>query len=50
MSLQILTLTLDGITAGDYLTWSRDPRHRPGSRFATAPGDAASLADCGGGV
>ena len=25
MSLQILTLTLDGITAGDYLTWCRDP-------------------------
>ena len=25
MPLQILTLTLDGITAGDYLTWCRDP-------------------------
>jgi hypothetical protein len=25
MSLQILTLTLVGITAGDYLTWCRDP-------------------------
>ena len=25
MSLQILTLTLDGISAGDYLTWCRDP-------------------------
>lgn len=25
MSLQILTLELDGITAGDYLTWCRDP-------------------------
>jgi len=25
MSLQILTLKLDGITAGDYLTWCRDP-------------------------
>jgi hypothetical protein len=25
MSLQTLTLTLDGITAGDYLTWCRDP-------------------------
>jgi hypothetical protein len=25
MSLQVLTLTLDGITAGDYLTWCRDP-------------------------
>jgi hypothetical protein len=25
MSLQILTLRLDGITAGDYLTWCRDP-------------------------
>jgi hypothetical protein len=23
--LQILTLKLDGITAGDYLTWCRDP-------------------------
>lgn len=25
MSLQILTLKLNGITAGDYLTWCRDP-------------------------
>jgi hypothetical protein len=25
MGLQHLTLTLDGITAGDYLTWGRDP-------------------------
>ena len=25
MSLQYLTLSLDGITAGDYLTWVRDP-------------------------
>ncbi len=25
MSLQNLTLRLDGITAGDYLTWARDP-------------------------
>jgi hypothetical protein len=25
MTLQILTLKLDGITAGDYLTWCRDP-------------------------
>jgi hypothetical protein len=25
MSVQILTLTLDGITAEDYLTWVRDP-------------------------
>jgi hypothetical protein len=25
MALQILTLKLDGITAGDYLTWCRDP-------------------------
>jgi hypothetical protein len=25
MSLQPLTLKLDGITAGDYLTWCRDP-------------------------
>jgi hypothetical protein len=25
MRLQILTLKLDGITAGDYLTWCRDP-------------------------
>jgi hypothetical protein len=25
MSLQILTLELDGITAGDYLSWCRDP-------------------------
>jgi hypothetical protein len=25
MSLQILTLTLDSITAGDYLTWCREP-------------------------
>jgi hypothetical protein len=25
MLLQQLTLTLDGITAGDYLTWARDP-------------------------
>ena len=25
MSLQILTLKLDGITACDYLTWCRDP-------------------------
>ena len=25
MSLQILSLRLDGITAGDYLTWCRDP-------------------------
>ena len=25
MSLQTLTLHLDGITAGDYLTWCRDP-------------------------
>jgi hypothetical protein len=25
MSLQILSLSLDGITAGDYLTWCRDP-------------------------
>jgi hypothetical protein len=25
MSLQILILKLDGITAGDYLTWCRDP-------------------------
>jgi hypothetical protein len=25
MSLQILALKLDGITAGDYLTWCRDP-------------------------
>jgi hypothetical protein len=25
MCFQILTLKLDGITAGDYLTWCRDP-------------------------
>lgn len=25
MPIQLLTLTLDGITAGDYLTWVRDP-------------------------
>lgn len=25
MSVQFLTLKLDGITAGDYLTWCRDP-------------------------
>ena len=25
MALQILTLKLDGITAGDYLSWCRDP-------------------------
>ena len=25
MPLQILSLKLDGITAGDYLTWCRDP-------------------------
>ena len=25
MALQTLTLELDGITAGDYLTWCRDP-------------------------
>ena len=25
MSLQTLTLKLDGITAGDYLSWCRDP-------------------------
>ena len=25
MALQTLTLKLDGITAGDYLTWCRDP-------------------------
>jgi hypothetical protein len=25
MSLQVLTLTLDGITAGDYMAWVRDP-------------------------
>ncbi len=25
MSLQFLSLKLDGITAGDYLTWCRDP-------------------------
>lgn len=25
MPLQILTLKLDGVTAGDYLTWCRDP-------------------------
>jgi hypothetical protein len=25
MPLQILTLKLDGITPGDYLTWCRDP-------------------------
>jgi len=25
VSLQILSLKLDGITAGDYLTWCRDP-------------------------
>lgn len=25
MALQVLTLTLDGITAGDYLAWVRDP-------------------------
>ncbi len=25
MSFQLLTLKLDGITAGDYLTWCRDP-------------------------
>jgi hypothetical protein len=25
MTLQVLTLTLDGITAGDYLAWVRDP-------------------------
>ena len=25
MSVQILSLKLDGITAGDYLTWCRDP-------------------------
>lgn len=33
MSLQTLTLTLDGITAGDYLTWCRDPEP-PGLDFA----------------
>lgn len=26
MALQVLILTLDGITAGDYLTWVRDPK------------------------
>jgi len=25
MAYQVLILTLDGITAGDYLTWVRDP-------------------------
>ena len=25
MSVQVLSLKLDGITAGDYLTWCRDP-------------------------
>ena len=25
MPLQVLTLTLDGITAGDYMAWLRDP-------------------------
>jgi hypothetical protein len=25
MSIQTITLTLDGITAADYLTWCRDP-------------------------
>jgi hypothetical protein len=25
MALQVLILTLDGITAGDYLAWVRDP-------------------------
>jgi hypothetical protein len=25
MPLQVLTLKLDGVTAGDYLTWCRDP-------------------------
>jgi hypothetical protein len=25
MPLQVLTLTLDGITAGDYMTWVYDP-------------------------
>jgi hypothetical protein len=25
MQLQLLTLTLEGITAGDYLAWARDP-------------------------
>jgi hypothetical protein len=28
MSLQHLSLTLDGIAAGDYLTWVRDPEPR----------------------
>lgn len=28
MRLQHLTLTLDGITAGDYLQWVRDPEPR----------------------
>jgi len=25
MHLQLLTITLDGITVGDYLAWARDP-------------------------
>jgi hypothetical protein len=33
MPLQILTLKLDGITAGDYLTWCRDPEP-PALNFA----------------
>jgi len=33
MSLQTLTLKLDGITAGDYLTWCRDP-DLPALQFA----------------
>jgi hypothetical protein len=28
MSSQVLTLTLDGITPADYLTWVRDPEPR----------------------
>ena len=46
MPLQILSLKLDGITAGDYLTWCRDP-DPPALDFAlrSASVDADPLGD-----
>jgi hypothetical protein len=43
MAFQKLTLKLDGITAGDYLTWCRDPeRLQSDAICSTTPGSAAS--------
>lgn len=44
MTLQTITLHLDGVTAGDYLAWVRDPEPAPSALRSIAL-DADPLAD-----